>query len=168
MKIITVVAAVIRREGKVLLTSRPVSKPPLGWEFPGGKVEPGENFNAALRRELLEELGVDSVPADRLYKVVTRNAEREIRLHFIGRFDISLQIFFGQNRLSAGDSAEERDALCFGEREDVGRLWGFWNYFSLHRDIQAHEPRLAHIKSFCDAIQIFLLRLVLSGNVSAY
>ena len=38
---------------------------------------------AALRRELLEELGVDSVPADRLYKVVTRNAEREIRLHFI-------------------------------------------------------------------------------------
>lgn len=83
MKIITVVAAVIRRGGKVLLASRPVSKPPLGWEFPGGKVEPGENFNAALRRELLEELGVDSVPADRLYKVVTRNAEREIRLHFI-------------------------------------------------------------------------------------
>lgn len=60
MKIITVVAAVIRREGKVLLASRPASKPPLGWEFPGGKVEPGENFNAALRRELLEELGVDS------------------------------------------------------------------------------------------------------------
>ncbi|WP_288558751.1 NUDIX domain-containing protein [uncultured Victivallis sp.] len=83
MKIITVVAAVIRRGGKVLLASRPASKPPLGWEFPGGKVEPGENFNAALRRELLEELGVDSVPADRLYKVVTRNAEREIRLHFI-------------------------------------------------------------------------------------
>ena len=38
MKIITVVAAVIRREGKVRLASRPAAKPPLGGEFPGGEV----------------------------------------------------------------------------------------------------------------------------------
>ena len=64
MKIITVVAAVIRREGKVLLASRPASKPPLGWEFPGGKVEPGETKKAALIRECREELGVTVQPLD--------------------------------------------------------------------------------------------------------
>ena len=58
---IEVVAAVIRREGKVLLASRPVDKPPAGWEFPGGKVEPGETPEEALRREIREELEVDIV-----------------------------------------------------------------------------------------------------------
>ena len=51
---ITVVAAVVRRNGKLLLTSRPVDKPPFGLEFPGGKVIPGESFSQALRRELRE------------------------------------------------------------------------------------------------------------------
>ena len=84
MTVKRVICAVIVRDGRALLARRAPGQKHEGlWEFPGGKVEPGENFNAALRRELLEELGVDSVPADRLYKVVTRNAEREIRLHFI-------------------------------------------------------------------------------------
>ena len=55
---IHVAAAVIRRAGKVLLASRPAGKPPAGWEFPGGKIEPGETPAGALRRELEEELGV--------------------------------------------------------------------------------------------------------------
>ena len=70
MKIITVVAAVIRRKGEVLLTSRPVSKPPLGWEFPGGKVEPGEMPEQALVRECREELGV-TVAVDGVFMEVT-------------------------------------------------------------------------------------------------
>ena len=54
---ITVVAAVMfDSERRVLLCSRPEGKPPAGWEFPGGKVEKGESFGAALERELLEEL----------------------------------------------------------------------------------------------------------------
>ncbi|MCX7608440.1 MAG: A/G-specific adenine glycosylase [Anaerolineales bacterium] len=56
----TVTAAVIRRNGRVLLAQRP-SRGLLGglWEFPGGKVEPGESLPEALRREIREELAVD-------------------------------------------------------------------------------------------------------------
>ena len=67
---IKVVAAVIRRGGKVLLASRPVDKPPSGWEFPGGKVEPGETLSGALKREISEELGVKCIPCDVIYRIV--------------------------------------------------------------------------------------------------
>ena len=63
---IRVVAAVIRREGRVLLASRPPDKPPPGWEFPGGKIEPGESPEGALVRELREELGVRVIPGELL------------------------------------------------------------------------------------------------------
>lgn len=54
------VGVLIRPDGAVLLADRPVGKPYAGyWEFPGGKVEPGESVEAALARELHEELGVD-------------------------------------------------------------------------------------------------------------
>ena len=55
----TVTAAVLQRRGKVLLARRP-SKGLLGgmWEFPGGKVEPGESLQDCLAREIQEELGV--------------------------------------------------------------------------------------------------------------
>lgn len=55
-----VVAAVLTQpDGRVLLAQRPPGKPYAGyWEFPGGKVEPGESLDAALARELQEELGI--------------------------------------------------------------------------------------------------------------
>ncbi|MBA2658876.1 MAG: Nudix family hydrolase [Nitrosospira sp.] len=58
--IVEVAAAVITRpDGSFLLARRPDGKPYAGyWEFPGGKVEPGEPLLHALRRELLEELGI--------------------------------------------------------------------------------------------------------------
>ena len=66
---IVVVAAVIRRGGEVLLARRPPDKPPAGLEFPGGKVEPGESPAEALRRELIEELGVDPAVGRELHRV---------------------------------------------------------------------------------------------------
>jgi 8-oxo-dGTP diphosphatase len=61
LRTLTVVAAVIVRDGRVLLTQRAEgSHLALHWEFPGGKVEAGESPPEALRREILEELGVDS------------------------------------------------------------------------------------------------------------
>lgn len=54
-----VVAALILREGKVLICQRTRHQPmPLKWEFPGGKIEPEEQPEEALHRELEEELGI--------------------------------------------------------------------------------------------------------------
>jgi 8-oxo-dGTP diphosphatase len=55
---IAVVCALIERNGHVLMAQRPAHKHLGGkWEFPGGKIEPGETAEAALHRELQEELG---------------------------------------------------------------------------------------------------------------
>lgn len=60
-RILTVVAvALLDADGRILLAQRPEGKTLAGlWEFPGGKLEPGETPEAALVRELQEELGVD-------------------------------------------------------------------------------------------------------------
>jgi 8-oxo-dGTP diphosphatase len=61
---VPVVCALIERDGLVLLAQRPANKHlPLKWEFPGGKVEPGEDPAAAIVREIREELGCDVVIA---------------------------------------------------------------------------------------------------------
>ena len=57
MKRIEVVAAVILRGGRVLATQRGYGEQKGGWEFPGGKVEPGEEPRAALELEIREDLG---------------------------------------------------------------------------------------------------------------
>jgi len=61
---VLVLAAVIRRGGRYLLARRPAHKRHGGlWEFPGGKLEPGESWLQAARRELREELGVQVLAA---------------------------------------------------------------------------------------------------------
>lgn len=53
--------ALVDRDGRVLLAQRPEGRSMAGlWEFPGGKLEPGESPEAALIRELHEELGIDT------------------------------------------------------------------------------------------------------------
>lgn len=70
MKRIQVAAAVIRRQNSVLLARRPKNKHQGGlWEFPGGKIEPGETRLDALARELEEELGIVPLAATPLIQI---------------------------------------------------------------------------------------------------
>ena len=62
-----VTAALIERDGRILICRRRADQShPLKWEFPGGKVEPGEEPIACLRRELEEELGILVEQADEI------------------------------------------------------------------------------------------------------
>ena len=55
----TVVAGILERDGRILICQRKADQAhPLKWEFPGGKIEPNESPEAALERELNEELGI--------------------------------------------------------------------------------------------------------------
>ena len=65
MKVVQVVAAAIEQGGKVLATQRGYGEFEGGWEFPGGKVEPGETSEEALVREIREELDA-TIAIDRL------------------------------------------------------------------------------------------------------
>ena len=56
---IEVVAAILHRDGAYFATQRGYGEFEGMWEFPGGKIEPGESREVALKREIMEELGVD-------------------------------------------------------------------------------------------------------------
>jgi 8-oxo-dGTP diphosphatase len=65
-----VVAALIMRDGKLLVCQRTRHQTmPLKWEFPGGKIEEGEQPRNALRRELDEELGIQATIGDELARI---------------------------------------------------------------------------------------------------
>ncbi len=72
------------QQGRFLLTSRPLGKVYEGyWEFPGGKVEPGESLEQALRRELQEEIGI-TIHSAQPWKVDMFDYPHAlVRLHFL-------------------------------------------------------------------------------------
>lgn len=77
------VGILLRPDGDVLLGQRPEGKPYAGyWEFPGGKVEPGESILAALKREFVEELGVEVLSAEQWCGVQYVYPHAHVRLHF--------------------------------------------------------------------------------------
>jgi 8-oxo-dGTP diphosphatase len=64
-----VVAAILEREGRILICRRtPQQSHPLKWEFPGGKIEAGETPQAALTRELHEELGIRDAAGEEILR----------------------------------------------------------------------------------------------------
>ena len=64
---VQVVAAILEQDGRILIGRRkPEQSHPLQWEFPGGKVEPGETPEQALTRELEEELGITETAAEEI------------------------------------------------------------------------------------------------------
>ena len=77
------VGVLIDRQQRFLLTSRPDGKVYAGyWEFPGGKVEPGETIEQALRRELHEELGITIDAVQPWQTELVDYPHALVRLHF--------------------------------------------------------------------------------------
>jgi 8-oxo-dGTP diphosphatase len=90
-----VVAALIVRDDTVLICQRTKYQPmALKWEFPGGKIEPGEEARAALRRELDEELGIRAEIGDEVTRIkhTYRNGGAiELRFYLVKKYEGELE-----------------------------------------------------------------------------
>jgi mutator protein MutT len=82
-EILRVAAGVIRRNGRVLIARRQGPADMAGlWEFPGGKIEPGELPEECLARELQEELGIAASVGALLHRMRHRSRERTVEVSF--------------------------------------------------------------------------------------
>lgn len=81
--VIDVAAALVFRDGRLLITRRPPGKHLAGlWEFPGGKLNPGESWERALVRELLEEVGIEVHPGPLYEEITHAYPGKTVRLRF--------------------------------------------------------------------------------------
>jgi mutator protein MutT len=80
---VEVAAGLIVRAGKILIAQR-LDNTHLGglWEFPGGKRQPDESFEACLKREVMEELGLTIAVHEQIFSTEHHDAGRHIRLRF--------------------------------------------------------------------------------------
>ena len=95
-----VAAALFDASGRLLLAERPPGKHMAGgWEFPGGKREPGEERIDTLKRELREEIGIDILEAEPLISYEHEFPDRTIKLDlwFVTRYEGTPQSLEGQN-----------------------------------------------------------------------
>ena len=106
---IPVVCAIIERNGLVLLAQRPLHKHLGGkWEFPGGKVEDGESPEAAIVREIREELGCEFSPC----------TELPCSRHHYEKLTIEMRPFIGHlTAASAEPVCHEHEALVWAKPE---------------------------------------------------
>ncbi len=82
--VVEVAAGVVFHGGRVLLSRRRAADHLGGlWEFPGGKLEPGEGAAECLRRELREELAIEVTVEEELLSLEHAYPERRVRLHFL-------------------------------------------------------------------------------------
>jgi mutator protein MutT len=109
--LVEVAAALLERDGRILLTRRPDGTHLAGlWEFPGGKREAGETFEACLARELREEVGIEVEVTDEV---------RRVRHAYPGR---AVEIRFFRCRLIGGEPRPlQVAAVAWVARTDLGR-----------------------------------------------
>lgn len=83
MKLIEVAAGLVFRQGQLLIAQRPADAHLGGlWEFPGGKREPAESFEECLRRELMEELGIEVEVGDEIESLTHEYPGKAVHLRF--------------------------------------------------------------------------------------
>jgi 8-oxo-dGTP diphosphatase len=81
---IVVTAAIVEDRGRYFVTRRQKGVHLEGlWEFPGGKIEPGESLENGLRRELKEELGTEATVGEEIFTVTHDYQDRCVELHFL-------------------------------------------------------------------------------------
>ncbi len=107
-----VAAAVIVHEGRVLIAKRKTGDPFEGrWEFPGGKIDPGESPEQALRRELREELGVETEIGMFLCAFPVRQP------------DLRIDLLAFRTRILSGDiRCHDHDEIRWIDPEDLRRF----------------------------------------------
>lgn len=115
---ITVVGAIFCRGEQILACRRAPHKAAAGkWEFPGGKVEAGEDPMAALARELHEELGITVTVGDLLIRVTT--AASDAAPHSSPPIDLAC---YWVTAAEAPEASADHDALVWVDREDLADL----------------------------------------------
>jgi mutator protein MutT len=120
-----VVAALIEQKGRLLICQRRAGDRFAHlWEFPGGKVERGETAEAALRRELLEELGVESSIGSEYYRVQHQYAG----MHAV------LKLVFFRATLAAAPRNLAFERIEWVLRSDLGH----YEFLAADRDLVAH------------------------------
>jgi len=128
MKEITVVAAALCKDDKIFIAQRPENKlPPLVWEFPGGKPEKGESLQQALKRELKEELGVETRIGDFIAKNV----------HNYDFAKVTINLFKAQLQ-------NEDDVIC--DNEHVATAWVRCSELDNYEFAKADVPLISWVK----------------------
>ena len=109
---IDVALAIPLRKGKALVTKRGEGLHLAGyWEFPGGKIEAGEDPAAAARRELLEETGLQATSLEPLLVLVHDYTEMPLRFHVFLAREPDGEVFIGRAREFAWKSLDELKRL---------------------------------------------------------
>lgn len=137
LPVVDVAAGILWRGPRLLAAQRPGGKPLAGfWELPGGKLEPGESAEAALARELSEELGI-SVREARFWRVSEHAYPARgirVRLHF-----------FHVTEFDGEPVAREGQALAWVTPEEAAGLAFLPADADILRDLQEQAPTAAAV-----------------------
>ena len=111
MKTIEVVAAIIIRDGRVFATERGYGQWQGWWEFPGGKMEPGESPEEALKREIREELNAEIAVGELMETVEWDYPEFHLRMHCFICTMLSESLHLNEHRDAAWLTGETMDSV---------------------------------------------------------
>ena len=119
-----VVAAIIIKNGKYFIAQRNKHKHMgLSWEFPGGKVENGETFENALKREIKEELNINIAINNKLGEENYKDEKINVKLHYFLCSHISGEIYLNEHEDSAWITKNEFKNYNFAEGDsDIIKL----------------------------------------------
>ena len=111
-----VVAAIIIKNGKYFIAQRNRNKHMgLSWEFPGGKVEKGETFEIALKREIKEELNINITINNKLSEENYKDEKINVKLHYFLCSHTSGEIYLNEHEDSAWITKNEFKNYNFAE-----------------------------------------------------